>query len=147
VKTQGFKAYKSIPQLFLYRLLRLLPLYYLIFLIGWLVMPFLGEGPIWFTYEKNFQQCNEYYWSVFTFTINFFPGNQNYTQGCFYWGWFVAAEVQIFLLLPFFIYLLYKSSKMVFAALLVVPFIGSLALNWYIAAEYNMSAQVLNPFN
>jgi len=79
--------------MFVYRVLRLAPLYYLIFLIGWLVMPFIGEGPVWFVYEQSFQQCNEYWWSVLTFTINFFPENQTYTQGCFYWGWFVAAEI------------------------------------------------------
>jgi hypothetical protein len=44
------------------------------------------------------------------------------------------------MLLPFFIYALYKSSTLVFYALLAVPFIGSLCLNWYIAAEYNISA-------
>jgi hypothetical protein len=42
VSTQGFKMHKSIPQLFIYRVLRLAPLYYLIFFIGWLIMPFVG---------------------------------------------------------------------------------------------------------
>lgn len=59
----------------------------------------------------------------------------------------MAAEIQIFIFLPFFIYMLYKSNTVLFYTLLTIPFIGSLCLNWYIAAAYNMSAQVLNPFN
>jgi len=38
------------PKLFLSRYLRLAPIYYLIFLFGWLVGPYLNDGPWWFTY-------------------------------------------------------------------------------------------------
>lgn len=50
VSAQGFKIYKSIPQLWLYRLLRLAPLFYAIFLFGYLVMPYFGSGPLWYLF-------------------------------------------------------------------------------------------------
>lgn len=138
---------KSIPQLFLYRVGRLAPLYYSVFMIGFAIMPFVGGGPIWWTFEKNFQQCEEYWWSVFTFTINFFPDNQLDIAGCYYWGWFVACEIQIFLLLPLYIWMLTKCNTPLFYTALLTTFVGALALNWYVAAAYQVSAQVLNPFN
>ena len=39
-------------------------------------------------------------------TINIWPYNVVANEGCFYWGWYVAAEIQIFVFLIFFIWLL-----------------------------------------
>lgn len=49
-----FKGETEVPKLFLYRFLRLAPLYYFVFLFAALVVPFLGSGPLWFVYERNF---------------------------------------------------------------------------------------------
>jgi len=73
---ERFKGEREVPKIFLYRFLRLAPLYYFVFLFAALVVPFTGSGPLWFVYERNFQTCNEYWWSVFTMTINFFPALQ-----------------------------------------------------------------------
>jgi len=51
----------------------LAPLYYAVFLFGLLIGPFLSSGPCWLTYEKGFHDCQNYWWSVFKMTINFFP--------------------------------------------------------------------------
>eukprot|EP00347_Sterkiella_histriomuscorum_P011994 403370301 len=69
-KTLTFKQYLN---LVLYRYLRLAPLYYLVFLFGWLIGPHMGSGPCWLTYEKGYSDCSHYWWSVFTMTLNFFP--------------------------------------------------------------------------
>ena len=37
-------------------------------------------------------------------TINEIPRYTIANEGCFYWGWVVAAEMQIILVLPFLIY-------------------------------------------
>lgn len=59
------KRYPEMPltliryaKLFGMRFLRLAPIYYLIFLIGWQVGPHFGSGPCWFTYEKGFSNCD-----------------------------------------------------------------------------------------
>jgi len=91
-------------KLIAYRYLRLAPAYYLIFLFGWLVVPFFGDGPCWFTYDKGFNNCDTYWWSVFTMTINFFPSYVIANEGCFFWGWYVATDLQIFLFIPWIVY-------------------------------------------
>jgi hypothetical protein len=39
------------------RYLRVAPVYYFIFLFGWLIGPSIGSGPCWLTYEKGFTDC------------------------------------------------------------------------------------------
>jgi hypothetical protein len=83
------------------RYLRLAPLYYSVFLFGWQIGPSLSSGPCWFTYEKGFATCTDYWWSVFTMTINFEAGgNTIANEGCFYWGWYPPCDLQIFVFLP-----------------------------------------------
>jgi hypothetical protein len=81
-----FKVYVS-------RFLRLVPVYYVIFLCGWLIGPYLASGPWWYTYQMGFCDCQNYWWSVFTMTINEWPGYVVANEGCFYWGWFTACEM------------------------------------------------------
>ena len=76
-----------------FRYVRLAPVYYLVFLVGWQVGPYFGDGPCWFTYEKGFSNCSDHWWSVFTMTINFIPSYVIANEGCFYWGWYPAAEL------------------------------------------------------
>jgi len=39
------------------RYARIAPIYYMIFLIGWQLGPYMGSGPCWYTYEKGFANC------------------------------------------------------------------------------------------
>jgi hypothetical protein len=86
------------------RYLRMAPLYYMVFLYGWLISSQLqSDSPWWYTYEMGFENCPAYYWSVFTMTINEFPSFMVANEGCFFWGWVVACEMQIMLVIPFII--------------------------------------------
>jgi len=53
-KQETFKVHTSIPQLFLWRLLRLAPLYLVVFFASWTLMPFFSSGPFWYLFERNF---------------------------------------------------------------------------------------------
>lgn len=96
----------SILKVWVGRYARLAPAYYAVFLFGWLVGPYLNSGPWWFTYQMGFCDCQQYWWSVLAMTINFFPGYAVANEGCYYWGWFVACEMQLFLVIPPLVYLL-----------------------------------------
>jgi len=80
-------------KIFLGRFARLAPVMYAVFLVGWQVGPKFGSGPCWYTYEKGFNNCNQYWWSVFTMTINFFPSYVIANEGCFFWGWYPACDI------------------------------------------------------
>jgi len=89
----GKLSFKNYLKMLVLRYARLAPIYYLVFLVGWQIGPYLGNGPCWFTYEKGFSNCSEYWWSVFTMTINFIPNYVIANEGCFYWGWFPPCEL------------------------------------------------------
>ena len=133
-------------RLFFQRFLRLAPIYYLIFLFGWQIGPHLGSGPCWFTYEKGFSNCSEYYWSVFTFTINFFPSYVIANEGCYYWGWYPACDLQIFLIAPWLIYATFK-LKSGLARTSFISFVAlvGIATNFYIIWKNQMAAGLFAP--
>ena len=137
---------KRYAKLFGMRFLRLAPIYYLIFLVGWQVGPYFGSGPCWFTYEKGFSNCNDYWWSVFTMTINFFPSYVIANEGCYYWGWYPACDLQIFILLPLLIYytLKVRSAARRTAIVLLGTFVG-IVINAYVIWKNNMAAGLFAP--
>jgi len=106
----------------------------------------MGGGPCWFTYEKGFSNCGEYWWSVFTFTINFFPEYVIANEGCYYWGWYPACDLQLFIFLPWFIYFTIKSGR-VWLQILIVCFgvCCSAGLNFWIIWANNMAAGLFAP--
>jgi len=55
--------FKMVSKLYLLKFLRLAPIAYMIFLFGWGIGPYLGSGPTWFTYRRQFSECETYWWS------------------------------------------------------------------------------------
>ena len=147
IKKEKSFGVKSVAQLWLYRFLRLAPLYYFVFLFSFMVIPFLGDGPMWFTYEREFISCETNWWSVFTMTINFFPALQLPLEGCFFWGWVIAAELQIFLVLPLFVWLLLSVGGKLQIAILATCFVLACGLNAYLVWAYGLTAGLLSPAN
>ena len=94
----------TIPKLFFGRILRLLPLY--IMLLGsWMyIAPHLGGGPFWYQWQALLQPCHDYGWTNLLFVNNFYPPGLTNTQTCFYHSWYLAVDVQLFLLAPILIY-------------------------------------------
>ena len=130
------------------RFLRLAPAFYAVFFFGWLVGPYTNSGPWWFTYQMGFCNCQQYWWSVLAMTLNFFPGYVVANEGCFYWGWFVACEMQLFLVLPPLVYMFaitLKNHRFVQTVLLL----GLMALGSWISYKVlltnDMSAGLFAP--
>ena len=143
-KMRGFDYYK----IYAHRFMRLAPVYYAVFLFGWLVGPYLNTGPWWFTYQMGFCDCQHYWWSVFTMTINFFPGYVVANEGCFYWGWFTACEMQLFLIIPLLVYILefrLKSRKLAQILLLLAILSLGTYINYRVIYVNNMAAGLFAP--
>jgi hypothetical protein len=133
-------------KIFWSRFLRLAPVFYAVFLLGWLVGPYLNNGPWWYTYQMGFCNCQNYWWSVFTMTINFFPDYQVANEGCYYWGWFVACEMQLFLFVPLLVYLLeYKAGQFInYISVCSIVGLGTY-INYKVIFDNNMSAGLFAP--
>lgn len=60
---KGSLSFTDILKFYARKYLRLAPLYYLIFFIGWAVFPNMGAGPVWFTANAMFDDCKDYWWA------------------------------------------------------------------------------------
>lgn len=95
--------------------MRLLPAYAFTLLFFWKVMVlFGGEGPRFFMYLES-TQCSKYWIPHLTFLNNLIPWSSNDT--CLPWTWYIANDMQFFLLLPIFV-TLYDRRRPLFYGLL-----------------------------
>jgi peptidoglycan/LPS O-acetylase OafA/YrhL len=42
----------DVLKIYIRRLLKVIPMYYITFLVGWFVIPHTTSGPVWYMYEK-----------------------------------------------------------------------------------------------
>lgn len=135
----------SYCRLVLRRYLRLAPIYYLVYLFGWQLGPFLGSGPCWFTYEKGFANCSNYWWSVFTMTINFVPRYVIANEGCFFWGWYPPCDLQIYLFLPWIVHICLKLNKKAQIAFIAAGVTFGVILNFWLIWSNDLAAAMFAP--
>ncbi|OMJ80258.1 hypothetical protein SteCoe_19516 [Stentor coeruleus] len=106
-KTKG-----KIPWKLMYfnRYLRIVPTYAFVMGLNYFIFPLLNSGPIWSNAKKRtVGDCESYWWTNFLFINNFIPdgtGNE-----CFDIGWYLANDMQFFLIGPFLVYLYFKTQK------------------------------------
>jgi peptidoglycan/LPS O-acetylase OafA/YrhL len=78
-------------------------------LVWWQIAQYCGDGPLYaWNQETNIRQCNDYWWSSFLYINNFVP--TTISQGCFGWGWYLAADMQFYVLTPI-VLIIYMKSK------------------------------------
>lgn len=86
-----------------------MPLYFFTLVFFWRLMVLLGgDGPMFFGYEHISKCSQTWVWHV-TFLNNLIPWKN--VDGCANWTWFVACDMQFFLILPFLTDLYYKDRK------------------------------------
>ena len=127
---------------YVHRLLRLSPAYYLIMLFSFKVLPYIGSGPLWNLPDVN--RCENYWWTNVLYINNFYP--VVYSDQCYYGvTWYLANDMQFFIISPIFMLLLYYFWKIGFAIIAVImlsstAFIGIMAGSKDLDANYAMTA-------
>uniref|UniRef100_A0A7S3G093 Acyltransferase 3 domain-containing protein n=1 Tax=Strombidium rassoulzadegani TaxID=1082188 RepID=A0A7S3G093_9SPIT len=144
-------------QLFLYRFLRFAPIVYIVFFFGVYVMPQLHGGktdsagnPIWPAFEEIlFFECLEpkTIATKLFLVSNLLPWNQSDKSGCMQWTWTLECDMQLFLLVPFFVHL-YNNSSKTFAKFMafVLVLLGTL-ISFAVAHKNNLTAGILTMDN
>jgi peptidoglycan/LPS O-acetylase OafA/YrhL len=92
--------------LVLNRLVRLAPMYYFTLIVFWLVVVLCGgEGPLFFEFN-NMNNCEDNWLWHLLFVNNLIPWRQRDT--CMSWTWYLACEMQFFLILPVLVELYFR---------------------------------------
>lgn len=106
-KTKGKIPWKL---MYLNRYMRIIPTYAFVIGLNYFLLPLLNSGPIWSnTRKRTVGDCDSYWWTNFLFINNFIPDGIG--NGCFDIGWYLANDMQFFLVGPFLVYLYFKTQK------------------------------------
>ncbi|XP_033118039.1 nose resistant to fluoxetine protein 6-like [Anneissia japonica] len=99
---------------YVHRYLRLTPVYMLVIFIFTTLTPHFSTGPLYsFALDPNppsgvgnsLKYCQDYWWTNLLYINNLYPSEL--MRECLAWGWYLANDMQFFIISPFIIYLLY----------------------------------------
>ena len=72
-QAQGYISVKDVLKFYARKYLRLAPIYYICFFVGWAVFPHMGAGPIWFSASLMYDDCPSQWWAQLLFIGNVYP--------------------------------------------------------------------------
>jgi hypothetical protein len=89
----GSITFKDVCKAWARKYLRLAPVYYAIFFIGWGLFPKVASGPIWYKGAMMYETCHENWWAQILLIGNLVPWFLAPNEGCFYWGWLIDVDI------------------------------------------------------
>lgn len=120
----------TIPILLLTRMGRILPLYAMCLGFYTQIAPQLGGGPFWHQWIHLLQPCHDAAWTNFLFVNNFIPFDTPTTSTCFYHSWYLAVDMQLFVLAPLLIFW-YQYNRWHGQCVSILLFLASVFLTAY----------------
>ncbi|KAH8386781.1 hypothetical protein KR093_002450, partial [Drosophila rubida] len=128
----------NIPKLYLNRYLRLTPVLAFAILLYVKLLPYFGDGPLWgTTMFDDYSICNTRWYLTLLYVQNFF-GDKARTL-CISHSWYLAVDMQLYLLSPIFLIALYRWGKRaVYAIVLVILVLSCYLLATMIDNNYSM---------
>ena len=117
VKYAQGRGWRWIPQAYLFRYLRLTPLYGFVLFFYWKALRVVGMGPQWLGQRGGYRHCRDHWWTNMLYVNNLVPFKTETTEECFGHGWYLANDMQFFIILPLFIVAYMYNRRAGYAAL------------------------------
>ncbi|KAL7565123.1 hypothetical protein ACA910_005129 [Epithemia clementina (nom. ined.)] len=133
-----YRYLTALPKLFAARAARVLPLYLISLLFYTQIAPHMGGGPFWYQWISLLKPCHDYFWTNLLFVNNFIPLDNPTTETCFYHSWYLAVDMQLFLLSAILI-IWHQKNHLHGKRATAVSWILSMALGTYLAMERRWS--------
>ncbi|XP_076801554.1 O-acyltransferase like protein-like [Clavelina lepadiformis] len=107
----------NILLMYLQRYLRLTPLYAYLILFSLSLYKYCGDGPYWVKFANRvYDQCDDLWYSNLLYFNNLYPE----INMCYSWSWYLANDMQFYLLSPFLLILLYRWPKIGMSSLVTI---------------------------
>ncbi|XP_020810599.1 nose resistant to fluoxetine protein 6-like [Drosophila serrata] len=108
------KGKLNVPMMYLHRIIRILPVLAMAILVYMKLMPVLSGGPLFKSGFHGKEACqNGWYWDLLFI--------QNYaTEDCLDQSWYLAVDMQLYIISPLLLIALYKWGKKAAAGILVL---------------------------
>ena len=129
---------------YIHRYLRLTPTLAFVMFFGWFLTLHLADGPI---YQQEvslwYQGCTKYWWTNLLYINNLYPTNTG--KSCISWVWYLANDMQFFVVAPLMIVPLYYNwiVGLVCVGLFLA---GSFAASGFSAGYYSIQANQFAPY-
>jgi hypothetical protein len=129
-------------KIYLKHYLEMLPLFIFVTFFFWTLARFIGFGPWFFTGNKIYKDCKDYWWANLFFLSNMIPYGQ--WSECISSGWFLSVEMQLFVFTPPLI-IIYKKWPYL-GWILCGGLIGlGIILGGVVAHHFTLNVSVANP--
>ena len=96
------KGWFPVITYYLHRYLRLTMVYAFLLFFWWTLTVYLGSGPEWSLVvgegSANYKACSKYWWTNLLYINNFYPWKLG--DECMGWTWYLANDMQFFILAP-----------------------------------------------
>lgn len=135
-----------LPMFYIHRLVRILPPYVFCLLLWWKIGVLLGSGPFWYRWNSFSSNCDKYFWTNLLFINNLWPNNVPETSECFYVSWYLAVDMQYYIISPFIVWIFLKNNTLGIAVTLLTFFISIIA-GIVSTIEYGLSAHSFDGAN
>ena len=123
---------------YVHRVLRLSPAYYFAVFFSFKVLPYIGSGPLW--HLADVARCEKYWWTNILYINNFYP--TTFSDQCYGVTWYLANDMQFFIVSPIFLILLYHFWKIGLATI-AGTMLASIAVIGVLAGIKNPNANLL----
>ncbi|ALC49556.1 CG14204, partial [Drosophila busckii] len=141
------KGKLNFPMMYLHRYLRLTPVLGVAIMVYMKILPIIGNGPLYDgVIPSVVQDCQKYwYWTLV------YMQNYAVTDMCLQHTWYLAADMQLYIISPIFIFGLYFWGRKAVAAivtfmlLLVACFITTMVINKYTLVLLQNGRQLYQP--
>ncbi|XP_030841635.1 nose resistant to fluoxetine protein 6 [Strongylocentrotus purpuratus] len=120
-----------------HRYIRITPAMAVVILLYTFVYPYLGEGPFWYQRVEDVRGCYQWWWTNFLYINNFVPSDTS--SGCLSWSWYLATDMQLFLLAIILIVLLWWHPAIGIVSLAVLS-LASITVRAVIFSERGYAA-------
>ena len=126
---------------YLHRILRLTPTYMFVLFFYWFLTIHLGRGPKFHLVagpdSPTVKNCESYWWTNLLYINNFYP--TKFDDQCMGWAWYLANDMQFFVISPLFLILLYTWYPAGLIAI-VITLLSSFGVTGFIAGYYGYPA-------
>eukprot|EP00026_Physarum_polycephalum_P003243 Phypoly_transcript_03253.p1 GENE.Phypoly_transcript_03253~~Phypoly_transcript_03253.p1 ORF type:complete len:465 (+),score=55.81 Phypoly_transcript_03253:1046-2440(+) len=116
---------------YFHRIWRLSPAYFYALFFYMCISVYMSDGPMWPEYMKMVQStCGKYWWTNILYINNFIPSV--WKNQCFLWGWYLAVDMQLYIIAPF-VFLLYHWNKKLGWAVILIGLVVTTTINGTLA--------------
>ncbi|XP_071804835.1 nose resistant to fluoxetine protein 6-like [Asterias amurensis] len=132
---------------YFHRLWRITPTYMIALAICASLAIHMGEGATKVSFfERETDLCREQWWTNLLYINNLYPFPGNLGAQCMGWSWYLANDMQFFIISPPILYMLYKKPKIGLAVIATLC-LGSFGITAYIATYYGVPVWLHPAYN